>query len=191
MGLGSAPHSDPLKESVTLPLGGVPTNMAVPVPVHRHDALPNAQGVLSIDGMDVSGYDRVPCFAMAGQDSDLFRGYSCSNSSYFTIILLLYHFIIIFLPPFFAFTSFCFFCFYISFIFMCFTHTPHCMTGLSLVDNVRYGTHTPLGAYTADSHEARVALGENCTVEVTTQQTQYSYYCCLTAYYFNIPFIHY
>jgi hypothetical protein len=48
-----------------------------------------------------------------------------------------------------------------------FSYTLHCMTGLSLVDNVRYGTHTPLGAYTADSHEARVALGENCTVEVT------------------------
>jgi hypothetical protein len=86
MGPGSAPHSDPLKDSVTLPLGGVPMHM--PVPVHRHDALPNAQGVLSIDGMDVSGYDRVPCFAMAGQDSDLFRGYSCSISSYFTVILL-------------------------------------------------------------------------------------------------------
>lgn len=92
MGLGSAPHSDsdPLKQSVTLPLGGLPMNM--PIPVHRHDALPNAQGVLSIDGMDVSGYDRVPCFAMAGQDSDLFRGYSCSNSSYFDIILLPFYF---------------------------------------------------------------------------------------------------
>jgi hypothetical protein len=37
-------------------------------------ALPNAAGSLSIDGVDVSGFDRVPCFAMAGQDSDLFRG---------------------------------------------------------------------------------------------------------------------
>jgi hypothetical protein len=52
---------------------------------------------------------------------------------------------------------------------MYFSHTLHRTTGLSLVDNVRYGTHTPLGAYTADSHEARVALGENGTVEVTKQ----------------------
>jgi hypothetical protein len=106
MGPGSAPHSDPLKDSVTLPLGGVSLHMPMPISVHRHDALPNAQGVLSIDGMDVSGYDRVPCFAMAGQDSDLFRGHSCSKSSYSTILSLLHHIIILSLSPFFAFMSF-------------------------------------------------------------------------------------
>ena len=38
------------------------------------DALPNASGSLFIDGVDVSGSDRIPCFSLAGQDSDLFRG---------------------------------------------------------------------------------------------------------------------
>ena len=52
----------------------MPTSVPIQLPMPRHDALPNAEGVLCIDGMDVSGYDRVPCFAMAGQDSDLFRG---------------------------------------------------------------------------------------------------------------------
>ena len=59
--------------SVHTPLP-VPMSVPMPLPMPRHDALPNAEGVLCIDGMDVSGYDRVPCFAMAGQDSDLFRG---------------------------------------------------------------------------------------------------------------------
>jgi ABC-type multidrug transport system fused ATPase/permease subunit len=65
--------------------------------------LPNAAGSLNIDGMDVSGYDRIPCFALAGQDSDLFRG-------------------------------------------------------LSLVDNIRYGTHTLSDSFATDSLEAKVAL---------------------------------
>lgn len=65
--------------------------------------LPNAAGSLSIDGMDVSGHDRIPCFALAGQDSDLFRG-------------------------------------------------------LSLVDNIRYGTHTMPDSFATDSIEAKVAL---------------------------------
>ena len=41
-----------------------------------NDILPNASGYLLIDGVDVSGLDRIPCFALAGQDSDLFRGES-------------------------------------------------------------------------------------------------------------------
>ena len=39
-----------------------------------NNILPNASGCLLIDGVDVSGMDRIPCFALAGQDSDLFRG---------------------------------------------------------------------------------------------------------------------
>ena len=93
MGLGSTLNSDisNLKDSteVTSSPPGIISSSAspsihvpMPLPMHvptqlptlRHDALPNAEGVLCIDGMDVSGYDRVPCFAMAGQDSDLFRG---------------------------------------------------------------------------------------------------------------------
>ena len=39
-----------------------------------NNILPNASGCLLIDGVDVSGMDRIPCFALAGPDSDLFRG---------------------------------------------------------------------------------------------------------------------
>ena len=62
-----------------------------------------SSGSIRIDGADVSGRNRIPCFSMVGQDNDLFRG-------------------------------------------------------LSLADNVRYGTHTVLGAGTADSPEAVAAL---------------------------------
>jgi len=65
------------------------------------DAL--SSGSIRIDGVDVVGADRIPCFSMVGQDNDLFRG-------------------------------------------------------LSLADNVRYGTHTVLGAGAADSPEAVAAL---------------------------------
>ena len=51
----------------------------------------------------------------------------------------------------------------LSFVLILFLILPtalHCTSGLSLVDNVRYGTHTPLGAFASDSQEARAALGE-------------------------------
>lgn len=78
--------------------------------------------------------------------------------------------------PFYYYFSFSIMCFDILLIlpllrtihlYVLYSHSTLHYTGLSLVDNVRYGTHTPLGAYTADSHEARVALGENCSVDVT------------------------
>ena len=51
-----------------------PTCTETPSSHVRTDAIPNASGSLLIDGADVSGLDRIPCFALAGQDSDLFRG---------------------------------------------------------------------------------------------------------------------
>ena len=70
MGPGSDHHTAPSRESI------VRTDDTL----HGHNdrAIANAAGTLSIDGFDVSAFDRVPCFAMAGQDSDLFRGESHS-----------------------------------------------------------------------------------------------------------------
>jgi ABC-type multidrug transport system fused ATPase/permease subunit len=64
---------------------------------------PTSSGRIIIDGADVTTLDRIPCFAMVGQDTDLFRG-------------------------------------------------------LHLADNIRYGTHTVLGAGSATSPEALKAL---------------------------------
>jgi hypothetical protein len=66
----SSVHETPLRGGSTVRADGT-------VYTHTDRALPNAAGSLSIDGVDVSGFDRVPCFAMAGQDSDLFRGTLC------------------------------------------------------------------------------------------------------------------
>lgn len=60
-------HEIPLRDENTV-------RMDSTLHAHTDRALPNAAGSLSIDGVDMSAFDRVPCFALAGQDSDLFRG---------------------------------------------------------------------------------------------------------------------
>ena len=73
MGPSSAPSSSSSSSKHAAPIS-VTSSTSISGHGAVDQSLPNAAGSLSIDGMDVSGSNRVPCFAMAGQDSDLFRG---------------------------------------------------------------------------------------------------------------------
>ena len=65
------PSSDPYPEE-SLDHSSHQSHPSLAPPVYN--AISSASGTLSIDGTDVSGMDRIGCFSMAGQDSDLFRG---------------------------------------------------------------------------------------------------------------------